>query len=420
MRRRLFVVLAALGATVVACQLVAGIERVDKAEPPPPEAGPDLSIPDTSIPDPCDHVRPPSRTNKDDAPNDSVPDLLLALRTVTILPPGGKTLGFDLDNSCTCDERPGTRNEGGASCETSRKVVCDADGGVDNQAASTIAVYSGFLDIDKAANINNRIAVGQQTAILVLSEYNGLANDNHVTFGLFTSEGMREPPGCPGSVTDPSGISTPTWCGEDNWTATSTTAQINNGKVVPQSAGSGYVTEYQFVIDEYRGAASIPFGAYKLSLGSPVAAGRLVPLDGNLNPVDTSQPDVVARTKYWRVDDGVLSGRIRASDVLAAFGTVNTPGDAGGAPKPPLCTDKVFFPVLKDQLCGAIDISSSKDFDFVAKARCDAVSVAIGLTAGSVRVTTSMPPADAGNVCYPIADGAAPTAGPPGVDYVCP
>jgi hypothetical protein len=417
MRRRL-VVLAALGATVVACQLVAGIERVDKAEPPPPEAGPDLSIPDTSVPDPCNHVRPPSRTGKDDAPNDSLPDIYLALREVKLLPENGTVLGFDLDESCTCDERPGVKFEGGASCVSSRARVCDSDGGIDNQAAATLAVYSSFINIDNAANINSRIAEGQQTSILLLKSYNGTPNDSDVKFGIFTSEGMREGPSCPGSTTDPSGISTPGWCGEDKWTASETTVQITGTTFIPKSLGSGYVTNYQFVV-ELNGPASVPFGAYRLTLGSPVATGRLVPLDANAMPLDTSKPIEPTTIKYWRVENAVLGGRVPASELLAAAGTVNTPGDSGAGPKPPLCTSALFG-VLKQELCDAIDISASKELDFVPNARCDSLSVAIGLTAGSVRVTTTAPAQATANVCYPIADGGAPTAGPSGVDYQCP
>ena len=68
MKRRLGALAVALGGTVLACQIVAGIERVDKADPPPAEAGPDVFVPDAAIADPCSHVRPPSRTGKDDAP----------------------------------------------------------------------------------------------------------------------------------------------------------------------------------------------------------------------------------------------------------------------------------------------------------------------------------------------------------------
>jgi hypothetical protein len=374
---------------------------------------------DAAIPDPCNHVRPLPRTGKDDAPNDSLEDIYLALRHVTLVPPsGGATIGFDLDRACTCDTRAGTAFDGGASCVTSKAVVCDSDGGIDNQTSNALGTYAGLVDIDKAANINGRIDNGVQTSILVISNYNGRANDSAVTFGVFTSEGMQKvPPACPGSTTGADGISTPGWCGEDDWTASESTVIEGGGKFVPKSVGSGYVTNYHFVV-ELDNPASIPFGGYRLTLGSPISSGRLVPLDANFMPIDTSQGPALDRIKYWSVEDAVLGGRIPASELLAAMGTVASLGNDGGT-RPPLCTTPEFF-LLKSQVCNDLDISATKAHDFVPDARCDALSVAIGLTAASVRVTTVAPAQATTNVCYPTADGGGPTAGPAGVDYRCP
>lgn len=414
-RRRLAVLAVVLGATVLACQLVAGIERVDKVDPPPPEAGPDTA----RIPDPCNHVRPPPPPSVDDAPNDSIDAFYLALREVTLVPKGtAPVVGFDLDNACTCDKRPGTAFDGGASCVSNRAALCDFDGGVDNQVASALRDYSAFIDIDNSANINARIANGEQTSILVISKYNGRANDSDVKFGIFTSEGIKDGPGCPGSVTDANGFSTPGWCGEDNWTASASTVDNQGAGIIPKSVGTGYVTNYEFVV-ELNSPASVPFGGYRLTLGSPVSRGRLVPLDDKLVPLDTSRAIVPATIKYWRVEDSVIGGRIPASELLAAIGTVSTPGDAGGGPKPPLCTSPLFA-TLKSTLCDQLDINASKLLDFIPSARCDAISVAIGITAGSVRVTRTEAAKATSNVCYPSADGGGPANGQAGVDYRCP
>ena len=148
------------------------------------------------------------------------PDIYLALREVELLPAAGSSLGFDLNQSCTCDERPGTKFDGGASCVSSRARVCDADGGVDNQAAASLAVYSSFLNLDKAANINGRIADGQQTSILLLKSYNGTRErQRRAVRHLHLETDMTDGPSCPGSTTDANGISTTGWCGEDKWTA---------------------------------------------------------------------------------------------------------------------------------------------------------------------------------------------------------
>lgn len=417
MRRKLAVLSVSLGATVLACQLVAGIERVEKVDPPPPEAGPDVVAVDGAVVDPCKHVRPPPPPTRDDAPAVNLEPIYLALREVVLSPatPLG-TVGFDLDQSCTCDTRPGAAFDGGASCESSRAAVCDVDGGVDNQGGATLATYASFVDIDKAANINGRIAAGVQTSFVVITRYNGRANDSEVGFGIFTSEGMKDGPTCPGSTTDGNGFTTPGWCGEDVWTATESTVTGGDGKFVPRSVGTGYVTNYEFVV-ELNGPASIPFGGYKLTLGSPVSTGHLVPLDGTLAPIDTSNPAAGDLAKYWRIERSVLGGRVPASELLAAMGTLFAPGDAGG--KAPLCASPLF-PAFKTQLCDQVDISQSKAFDFIPNAKCDALSVGVGMSATSARVNRVVPAEAVTNVCYPSADGGGPMAGPSGVDYQCP
>ncbi len=420
MKRTLGAAAFLLGCTVVACQVIAGIERVDKTDPEIVDAGNDAIVADSAIPDPCAHVRPPPKPLVDDAPNDKVPDIYLALHHVDLAPSAANVVapGFDLDQSCTCDTRRGSAFDGGPSCVTGMKPFCDADGGIDNQIFSFARDYAAFIDVDQAANINGRIAAGHQTVILVIKDYNGRANDSAVSFGTFSSEGMLQGPSCPGSTTDSDGFTSPGWCGEDKWTASSSSVDGTNGLFVPKSVGTGYVTNYEFVV-ELNNPATVPFAGYRLALGSPVSAGHLVPLDATLNPIDTSTNPAVGSIKYWRVEKAVIAGRIPATDLLAAVGTIITSAADGGPAKPPLCTTGTFAQV-KSALCSQIDINQNKSLDFIPGAACDAISIGIGLTADSVRVDTVQPAPATSNVCYPSPDGGGPMAGPPGVTYQCP
>lgn len=420
MKRRLAAGAFALGASAFACQIVAGIERVDKIDPP--DAGLDASPTSDAAPppDPCRHVTPPPPPLVDDAPNDRLDDVYLALRTITMSPPGGEVPGFDLDLGCTCDPRPDTAFLGRPSCSAENPEArphCDLDGGIDNQLALVLKDYASFIDIDQTATVNDRAQRGRSTAIVVITKYNGRANDKEVGFGLFTSAGMREPSPCPGSV-PLDGFYTPGWCGKDPWTASSTSVTVTGSSFIPNTVGTGYVTDYRFVTT-FNGVATIPFAGYDLAVGSPVSSGRLVPLDDNQQPLDTTQNPSPDRIKFWRIEEATLSGRIPVSDLLAALGTIDVSDQDAGSTPLPLCNSPVFATV-KASLCSQLDVTSTSALDFAEGARCDAVSVGVSIRAESCEARGVVAPEDAGNDCYPIADGGGPIKGPPNVDYRCP
>lgn len=99
-------------ASVVACQFVSGIERVDKVDPVVEAQVPEAAPP----PDPCAHLVPPPPPDVDDAPNEDIGAFYLGLRTISLTSEGGALTGFDLDRVCSCDTRPGAAFLGGGSC----------------------------------------------------------------------------------------------------------------------------------------------------------------------------------------------------------------------------------------------------------------------------------------------------------------
>ena len=103
MRRRLAAFAFALASAGLACQIVAGIERVEKV-PPAPDSTPaeDVTPPAT---DPCAHAAPPGAPAKTGAPgeDDERPPFIVAVRTLNLIPEAGAPIpGYDLDNVCTC------------------------------------------------------------------------------------------------------------------------------------------------------------------------------------------------------------------------------------------------------------------------------------------------------------------------------
>jgi len=416
-RKGLFLALG-LGSAALACQLVAGIERVDK-EPVPvtPVDAADTAPPPPPV-DPCVHAVPPPRPTVDDAPTERLDDFFVAFRRVELVPEGNAPVrGFDLDGVCTCETAAGTAEGGAPSC-AAKSPNCDLDGGVDNGTAAFLKTYAAVIDINESANINGQIQDGQRNAVVLISKYNGRANDLDVGFGLFSSEGIVDPSPCPGS-TFVDGFYTPGWCGEDKWTVSSSTVTVAGGtKFVPKAIGTGYVADYQLVV-KFDGLAVIPFGAYRLSIGSPVMTGRLVPLDATMSPIDVATNPSKADIAAWRVEDGVIAGRLPINDMLAAMGTLVAPGSDAGAGSH-LCSS-VSFALLKGELCARLDVNAAASLDFQRDLACDALSTGITFRADPAKVGQVIAPLDDGgtNECYPTEDGGGPVGGGP-VSYRCP
>lgn len=381
MIRKLAVCSFVLGAFGIACQLVAGIERVDKVDRPEPEAAPPPPPPPDAAPDPCAHLRPPTEPATEDT-GDDLPDFVLAVHTLSLIPENGEPFpGFDLDGVCTCDTREGAFEGGASSCVLPGKA-CDLDGGLDNVGAQLIKSLAFAGDVNDAANITPRIKSGRQTLLLVISKYNGKANDKEVRLGLVPSDGIRETDAakrCPGSTEDPlGGHYSSEWCGSDPWSIVTDTALVASGTTLgfaPTVTGTGYVADHTLVVKLVSGTASLPFSGTHLDLGSPIGVMKLVPLDESLMPRDPSRPPTDAEKRLWRVEKGTLAGRLPARDLLAAAGSIVTPGGGGH-----LCRSALFGQ-LKNTICDDLDIARATNFDFAPNRGCDALSMGVSFTA---------------------------------------
>lgn len=388
--RRLAAASLALGFAVLACQIVAGIERVDKVPPTPEAQAPEAEPPP---PDPCQHALPPTRPARSDAaPEDrELPAFYLATRSLALVPaPGTPAPGFDLDGVCTCEKEKPTPGDGGSTCRASPKTVtCDGDGGIDNQAARMFDEYRAIIEIDQAANINDEIENGYKTLLLQISGYNGLPNDSNVKIGVFPSEGIYEPAPanaqCDASTVNPradfpdGGVWRPTWCGEDRWSVVAESAFGIRRPLVGVRTGSGWVRDGVLVV-EVNDSLQVPFLNSVLSLVTARIVGRLVPLGANRLPRDASAPPAAGTVeeRFFELRDGVIAGRVSARDLLVAAGSVDDPfnKDAGRH----LCTSPLFDNA-RDVFCGYLDIASNPERDLDLAYPCDALSSAFGFAA---------------------------------------
>lgn len=413
MKRRLLFVAMVAGSLAVACQLIVGIERTDKADRPPEAGAPDTATP-PGIPDPCAHVRIPGPPENDDDITGALPPFVIAIRKFEV-PGAGEPVGFDLDGVCTGDNRPGAAFDGGATCKAALKLD-DLDGGIDNQLGNVIG---GF---DLAGGAGARIDDGHQTGLLRITRYNGKRNDKSVEIELFTSEGVREPSPCPGVDAGMTGDGTyrPGWCGDDKWSVSASTVEGSGDRFLAKARGTGYVTDWTLVV-QVDGESRLPFAGYDLRVGSPVLVGKLVAIDKTNEPRDaeapTADPDILRR---WRLDTATFSGRVPARDMLAVIGIIQSPvqlpKEAGA--KTYVCEVPALFNLAIGNVCNARDIASSFRLDRDPNAACDAVSLALRAQYLPVLTGTVTPTGIEENQCYP--DGGGGTIGVPGVIYDCP
>ncbi|MEA2748899.1 MAG: hypothetical protein QOI41_3042 [Myxococcales bacterium] len=390
-------------ATVVACgQPYTAAPDTPADAAPAIEAGTEAAAVDAAPADPCQHVRLPTPPPLDDAPGDELPPFYLAVRTTTLANQKDKIAGYDLDGVCTCDTRPNTAHDGVPSC-IAAKPGCDLDGGVDNAGSVLAAQLSPFFSLDQVPQ--RLIDIGHRTLLIEIGRYNGKRNDKEIAFGIAISNGIRAQ-GCPTSKPRAKGFWTPGWCGDDVWSflpeaVVPTTTQ-------PLVQGLGFVHDGVISL-QLQGSLSLPFDDISvLPLAGAVLTGTLTPLAEDLTPRDPTRAPSEREKRLWSLDSALVGGRMKATDLLSALGTIDTStGDAGPSF---LCQDPSFG-VAKQGVCDAIDLASTPGLDFDPQAKCDSLSVGFGFVAfpalaGAVAVSTTDP-----NPCLPGPDGQPPDSG---------
>lgn len=385
MRVRLgaFVVIA-IGAAVAACQVIAGIERVDKVSQPLDGATSTSSSSGAvqNPNDPCQHVLPPPRPAKDDPGSTGDVSFYVATKTLSLTKPALNGIsGIDLDGACTCDTRKGAAFDGGSSCgiRSGSPGVCDGDGGIDNQGLSLFSTI--FADVQLATHIdyeqslNDDITAGKRTLMLYIRDWNGLKNDTDVSTTLFISDGTLD---SQGTGTPP----TPKFDGTDVWTYpdNSTIASVN-GKLSPQATQPGYVANGRLVVQN-NVAVTIVFGTAGLVFGDSVVFGDL-----------GKDPSTGLQTFT-----GIIGGRIKQSDLLGAAGQIRASNDdyvcnAKGSVAP--------YPIVQSLICPAADIMGTRGNDFTNQT-CDSISATLAIQSIEATIGGTATPTDqAPNPCAP-------------------
>lgn len=344
-----------LGSAAFACQIVAGIERVQKAEPRP---GSDGAAPL----DPCKHAVAPELPPVDDDREKVEPPFYLAFRSMRIV--DGAT-GLDLDGVCTCFSGGDTAFDAGSTCKPRvQGTDCDGDGGIDNKFGELYVSMGPLLGASPDGTLgDNPIRRGFGTVLLAVIGWNGLPNDRDVDVGLLVSNGIYDPGGC-NSPDAGSSQFPPQWCGRDRWSRPRGSTSPQAGAILPTVTAkawvSGGVLSYRQQI-----SVALTFDRIPLTISAPVIAGRLERNERGLRQIR-----------------GVMSGRLNANDALRSIGQVNQGiNEESGAPEngEPLCK-QASFAALRSLVCDAVDISSTESFDRTP-GDCDAMSLAIEFVA---------------------------------------
>ena len=355
---------------------------------------------DAAVPDPCVHAGPPAAPAKSDSA-DELPTFFMAIQTLNLSAPSGtETQGFDLDGICSCDTRSGSAFAGAPACKAPGSTPsCDLDGGIDNAASQLTAALSPFYSLDSIAQ--HLITSGRRTLLIQIGKYNGQLDDTEVAVGLAMSDGVRTQ-GCPTSEENVSkGIWSPGWCGDDAWT-------LVDGAVIPGTSQPylqtiGYVTNGELVI-RVPSTSTVPFNeAQSLTIASSLLKGTLVPLGDDLQPRPRDQAPTSDRQKrLWALTNATYAGRVTALSLLGALGTISVQHDGG--PSTYFC-DESLFPTLRTAVCGGRDIPSMTDHDHDLGTTCDALSLAMSVTAFPVLAGEVRTPNPSTTACTPSATG---------------
>lgn len=346
-----------------ACHVLIGVE--DEVGDPRP-AVPDSSVADAGGPvDPCKHAAPPGRPDAQDDGQDAG-TLYFALKTLTVSPGGDAGAGYDLDGLCTCDERPG--GDDAASCVGPLPApVCDGPEGIDNALSDVIGLYvrTGQIGYEEGAD------KGYRAVLFRLSDYNGTSDDPKVSLAVLDVQGVEEPSPCdggePGDATDknPQGGYKPAWLGCDSWKIpNSSLALFGSADERPKYITSdAWVRDGRLVARFKDGILVSTSGA---TLSPPLALSEAI-----------LSARVVRNSKTGdKLEDGVLSARIDAKNLLSVVG--NLPVNASDER---VCDRSDFALLVRPALCNRRDLVSPGR----AGDKCDSLSAVLVFSGVSAR-----------------------------------
>jgi hypothetical protein len=365
--------------------------------------GPDGTSSDSSVsddgpsaPDGCNHALVPDKPTDGGGPGDI--GFTVALASIdygdddTDAGPGHPkfvSIGYDLDRTC--------RGMGTPSCKLGPGVAPEGNDGRDNAGGALVYqlknLTGGFTAGLGSAQDTRQIQRGAYTLLLRVSGYNGEADDGELTVEWYAA--------APFAAGKDGGVDLkPRWNGEDDW-------PIRAGSAV--DAGDGGITSTIVTTRAY-----VTNHVLVANIGEGRIVGGSVPFDlvelvvtANVAPTKTE-----AGASAWTLERGVVAGRWKTKDILAAIPLFRSSNAALLCPGP----SGVIYDAIKGKVCAAADISSN--IDLGASTPCNALSLGMLFESTPVRTPTTIvdfPPSEGGCPPSPQPDtcdtAAAPDAG---------
>ena len=347
MRTVAWVVCAALAGCAVydASLLLDGSVPEDAA---PGDAGADV--------DTCNHAYPPPRPDASD-PSDASIELVVAVQTVDFGLDGG-VFGFDLDHTCTC---PGPE-----SCvpqPAAKAEHCDEPGGRDNSGGILIQALTALSPDLTTARLDTQLDTGKGSLLFRVRDWNGLPDDDQVEVAVFASNGTLP-------LTDAGANPVPKNDGTDIWSLDPSSVVGNPPPVVAVNEDVAAYVSGGVVV------ASVPFG---LGVGQGFGPGFLRLNEALLVATLTATPQGYTLA-------GTVAGRWDTRNLLTGLQGVRDPFDSSKY----LCGSDTTYQQFKALICGGADIASQSTNDNTG-APCDALSLAVGITAAPAQIGAVVP-----------------------------
>lgn len=296
------------------------------------------------------------------------------------------TIGYDLDKVCALTQEQAMTLSTCTLPKGSQGVI-DGPMGQDNAMGYVIQQVRNFLPDNFSSDIyNTQLKKGAANAILHVTGYNGMADDDQVRLEALVSSDFYSYQGGDAAA------EAPKWDGTDVWPVASDSV-TNNDLSKPKNVDpNAYVSGNKLV-------ATLGDSGFRLLIGLTTALR--VNLDLRLHAAFVTcdiVPSTVGRWGYT-LTGCTLAGRWTADDLLREVWRFPDPTDLQH-PKP-LCTDSPSYQTFKSIICLSQDITSSGTAGPTAP--CDALSFGVNFDTepallGNVYGFQDLPPSCKANV----------------------